>query len=259
MKRKAAVLLLIFPWLMCAQARINAGGPAYTDAAGVAWEADRGCTGGYAINDQMPIWGAPPLADVAQMYRSKRYGTTFTCAYAVPDGQYTVSLYFIESTASTAGLLGRVFSVTLNGAAALVNYDLWAEVGQNVPTKKTFTTTASGGTGIKLAFSTLYRSTFVNSIEIVPVLNTGKFWRLTWRIRELDRQIKDQGPDPGWTGMMEWLNADFQAEQARLWAQCGPVNYLGYLTDAAGNVGELACLPKPVGQGLRESFGGSKL
>lgn len=73
-------------------------------------------------------------------------------------------------------------------------------------------------------------------------MNTGKFWRLTWRIRELERQIKDQGPDASWSAMLASLNAEFQFEQKRLAAQCFAGDKLGYTVDSAGNVGELACV-----------------
>ena len=144
-----------------AQIRINAGGPDVTDA-GVLWQADKYYS--------TPSWYPPPETipyGVSPIYATKRYGSSFTYAIPVPDGQYSVALYLIDTTSSGPGQ--RQFSVTINGAAALTDYDLAGDVGPNVPTKKSFTTTAVNGTGIKLQFTTRMKSALVNAIEILPL------------------------------------------------------------------------------------------
>lgn len=138
--------------------RINAGGPVISG-----WEADRGC-GGYTVGNSVPL-GAD------QVYATKRYATTFDCSFGLGNGSYTISLYFMESTATGPGQ--RLFSVTANGQPVLAALDLFASDGLS-PTKKTFSLVVSNGT-LQLHFTTQTppqagsRSAFVNGIEIVPV------------------------------------------------------------------------------------------
>jgi hypothetical protein len=67
---------------------------------------------------------------------------------AVPDGTYTLKLQFVEPF-SIAGQ--RPFNIDLQGTTALANYDIAADAGTTFKaTEKTFTVTASGGSGISL-------------------------------------------------------------------------------------------------------------
>jgi len=141
--------------------RINCGGPGLTDSAGVVWSADSYFTGGTASLD-------PRFTAAAPIYASKRYGGPFSYFFPVADGQYTVVLHFLEGTVTVAG--ARVFNVAINGVPVLANYDAWADVGFNVPVQKEFTVTAANGVGLRLAFSTVVRSAFVNAIQILPVV-----------------------------------------------------------------------------------------
>ncbi len=140
--------------------RINAGGAAYTDTLGQVWAADNSFVGGAVSTGPVPS-GAPAY------FSTKRYGD-FTYTLAVPDGQYTGGLSFLENVVLPAG--GRVFSVTINGAPFLTNYDAVSDVGAMVPVRKTFSTVAAGH-GITIKFITVARSAFVNAIDfsLVPV------------------------------------------------------------------------------------------
>lgn len=149
--------LLLLAIAAHAQLRINAGGPAYTDALGTAWQADRYFTGGAVSTGPIPT-GA------AQSYVTKRYGD-FVYVLPVPDGSYTVALSFLENVVPPGE---RILSVLLNGNLVLANYDVAADVGQGVTTRKLFATLATGGTGIRISFVTLKRSAFVNAIEVTP-------------------------------------------------------------------------------------------
>src|ERR1035441_3838481 len=138
------------------QGRINAGGPAFTDALGQIWQADAYFTGGAISTGAIPP-GTPGY------YLTKRYGD-FSYLLPVPAGQYTVALDFVENV---VGPGARVFSVSINGAPALTNYDIAADVGQNVPVRKIFPATAANS-GIQIQFTTVTRSALVNAIEFGP-------------------------------------------------------------------------------------------
>jgi hypothetical protein len=150
-------LLLAFCTVTCfAQGRINAGGPAFTDALGQLWQADAYFTGGAISTGAIPP-GTPGY------YLTKRYGD-FSYLLPVPAGQYTVALDFIENV---VGPGARVFSVSIDGAPVLTNYDIAADVGQNVPVRKIFPATAANS-GILIQFTTVTRSALVNAIEFGP-------------------------------------------------------------------------------------------
>ena len=155
--------VLLFVLACCAsaaaQVRINAGGPSVAENS-IQWEPDRSYNGGYVTSEPVP-------SGASQLYATKRYGITFSYAIPVADGKYTVALYLIDNTSTAPG--ERIFSVTLNGAAALTAYDLVADVGAKTPARKVFPVTAAGGTGLRLAFTTQAKSALVNAIEIIPV------------------------------------------------------------------------------------------
>jgi hypothetical protein len=152
------LLLSFFFVLVCfGQLRINSGGPAYTDALGQTWQADQYFTGGSTSSGPTPN-GAP------LHFATKRYGD-FSYVLPVPDGMYSVSLYLIENAVTAAG--ARSFSVTINGTPVLDRYDLAAEAGPGVPTRKQFPVVAAGG-GIRIQFRTAVRSAFINAIEVLP-------------------------------------------------------------------------------------------
>ncbi len=155
------LLLLLFAIADCyAQLRINAGGPAYTDALGQAWQGDNYFTGGANSTGPVPT-GAP------QHFVTKRYGD-FVYVLPVPDGSYNVALSFLENAVTTTG--ARIFSVSINGTPVLASYDV-AAVDGFVPVRKLFPAVASGS-GIRIQFTTVVRSAFINGIEVTPAAST---------------------------------------------------------------------------------------
>ncbi len=142
--------------------RVNAGGSAYVDALGQTWSADTGYAGGYS-------WGSgAAIGSTASpgLYQTCRYGSVFSYRFAVPDGTYTVTLKFAEMSATAAGQ--RVFNVALDGAAALTNFDVFAQAGgADAALDKQFTVSVSGGQ-ISVQFDAGPSGwPMVNAIEIV--------------------------------------------------------------------------------------------
>ena len=107
-------------------------------------------------------------AGAPQYLRQERYGN-FTYTILVADGQYSVVLHFIENSTAIIGTGQRVFNVTINGVAALTNFDLAATAPLNTPIDRSFQTLAVGGAGITIAFATVTRNAVVSAIDVIPV------------------------------------------------------------------------------------------
>jgi len=150
---------------LLAQIHINAGGP----VAGI-YGADQYFTGGQAYTSPMalPVGGGDYL-------RTERYpstgATSFSYKFPVADGQYSVTLHFIENSTAINAAGQRVFSVSINGSQVLQSLDLFATVGLNVELVKTFTATAAGN-GIGVVFTTIMRNAVVSAIDVIAVPTT---------------------------------------------------------------------------------------
>jgi len=109
---------------LLATIRINAGGGAVKDAAGVAWIGDTGFAGGDVIE-------RPDLAIAntkqPEIYRSEHYSMD-AFAQKLPNGKYEVRLHFCETFEGISGPGERVFSFDVEGKA-FKDFDVWAKAG----------------------------------------------------------------------------------------------------------------------------------
>eukprot|EP00170_Pyropia_yezoensis_P007260 contig_29660_g7282 len=112
------------------------------------------------------------------LYTSRRYaGEGGTFAYAIPVERgtyYAVRLHFAEIWERVDAPGARLFSVALEGATVLCNYDVFADVGTNVATVKTFTTVVTDGV-LDVEFTSVVGTAMVMAIEVEPsrvVFNT---------------------------------------------------------------------------------------
>ncbi len=147
--------------------RVNCGGPDYTDTDGNLWLADRA----YARGD---AWGSlswaaaypnldPRFGSVRKTYdpivgtrdpalfQTYRYGRDqLRYRFSLPNGDYTVELYFAEPWYGDRRIAGtprsateldctgwRLFDVAVNGHTILHDLDLWREAGRAGAVKKT--------------------------------------------------------------------------------------------------------------------------
>jgi hypothetical protein len=146
--------------------RVNAGGPAYTDAQGRAWSADTGSNGGTTYSTSSAISGTTMPA----IYQSERYGT-FAYQFAVANGAYNVNLKFAELYFTTTGQ--RVFNVAINGQSALTNFDVVAAAGSGFKAvDRAFSVNVTGGQ-ITIALSAVTSQPTINGIEITPQTGIG--------------------------------------------------------------------------------------
>ncbi len=168
----STILLFLFSVQIFAQQtslRINAGG---TEAA---------YNGNVFIADSYFDVGSTlvrPQTGLPEPFRSFRFGPSQEMAYdiPVPDGEYTVNLYFAElwfgATGGGAGGAGkRVFDVTIEGQLAEDDLDIFAEVGAEVMLVRTHTVTVTGGI-LDIDLSSLdavggERHPVINAIEVL--------------------------------------------------------------------------------------------
>lgn len=143
--------------------RLNSGGPAFNASGGRAFIADAYFVGGSSLTRNVTITGTGDQA----LYQTMRYAPTFSYSIPVPNGTYTVKLHFAETSATFSGVGRRKFNVTINGATAYSNLDVFADAGSgNAAVVKTGTVTVTNGK-VDIGFSTIVgTNAFINAIEV---------------------------------------------------------------------------------------------
>ncbi len=147
----------------------------YTDLNGLVWSADSD----YNVNNTNV--GPSPATSVVisdtsaqDVYRNYRFknrfsGTPLKYEFNVPNGEYELRLHFAElwSGASTPG--SRLFNVLVEGATALSNLDVFAEVGSlNTALVKTLPVSVTDGK-MTIDFTVVTQNPQVSGIEIFPL------------------------------------------------------------------------------------------
>ncbi len=165
----AIMMALCFPKGVLAQQpiRVNCGGASYTDSKGQVWQADSGYNWGNVSSIPAVVSGTSDQG----LYQNGRYNPNFSAgmvyAFAVPNGQYHVNLYFAETYAATQVKGARVFNVKMQGAPVFSNLDIFAEAGANAALVKGADVTVSNGQA-SIEFDNLVQTAKVNAIEILP-------------------------------------------------------------------------------------------
>jgi fibronectin type 3 domain-containing protein len=150
------------PYLVMA---IDAGGSAVGSFA-----ADTGFVGGSTYNSGATVDTSGVSQPAPQaVYQTVRYASSTNGSFSyvlsglTPGASYTIRLQFVDPVITTVG--GRVFNVTLNGAAFLTNFDIFALTGEvNKAIAEVGTTTADANGQITINFFGLYPE--VASIEV---------------------------------------------------------------------------------------------
>ncbi|MEM7305907.1 MAG: malectin domain-containing carbohydrate-binding protein [Planctomycetota bacterium] len=148
--------------------RVNAGGAAIDD-----WTSDDGLVSGspaaYTSALSVVPDGTVPLATPPDMFRSERYtnGQDMTWNFPLPAGTtYEVRLYFAEVYFASAG--ARVFDVYVEDNLVLDDYDVFADVGANIGTMKTFEVTPTDA-DVEVRLAPVLQNAKISGIEIVEV------------------------------------------------------------------------------------------
>ncbi len=153
--------------------RINAGGP-QAIYNGQLFGADQYYLGGYQY-----VNANAQLHEMFQTERTSKTPPEFDYNIPIPDGTYTVNLYFAEiywgaTGGSPTGSIGdRVFDVELEGQVVLDDFDMIADSGPETEIAKSFEVTVTDGE-INLSFSALPETGGVNqpkvsAIEIIGI------------------------------------------------------------------------------------------
>jgi hypothetical protein len=155
--------------------RVNAGGAAITDAGGDVWQADLGSNGGFAYSTLASITASTgdPRLFQDEHYSQGNWNYTFP---NVPNGTYTVNLYFAEiySGCFVAGC--RVFDVLVQGHTFLSNFDVYtAAGGGNIGIVRSTSATVTNGT-LTIAFQApTSQFPTVSAIEILPGSSSAQY------------------------------------------------------------------------------------
>ncbi|MDZ7262428.1 MAG: malectin domain-containing carbohydrate-binding protein, partial [candidate division KSB1 bacterium] len=150
--------------------RVNAGGPAYTDVGGKLWSADQpytpgswGYVGGNSTETTDPIANT----DDDPLFQKYRYSTTtFSYQFDLPDGFYKVRMLFVEPWWTSAG--NRIVFISLECNLMIDDWDIYAEVGHDYATERTFTIEVNDGQ-LNLNFFSQKGLPLVSAIEVSRV------------------------------------------------------------------------------------------
>ncbi|MCP5098633.1 MAG: choice-of-anchor D domain-containing protein, partial [Chloroflexi bacterium] len=148
---------------------INSGGPDYTDTTGTLFVADKAYAAGdfgYSGNSRDFNFSSA-IANTTDdaLYQDVRANASFSYLFDLDNGDYDVTLYFMEPWQSAAG--ERVFDVTMEGVIVLDDYDIYAVAGaQYTAVSETATVTVSDGQ-LNIDFSRTSRVAMVSAISVV--------------------------------------------------------------------------------------------
>jgi arabinoxylan arabinofuranohydrolase len=133
------------------------------------FQPDQYYSGGSTYNntntiDVSGITNPPPAA----LFNNERYGAmSYTIPGFTSGSSYNVTLYFAETYLTSSG--SRLFNVSINGTAALSNFDIYATAGaQNKAIAQSFTVAADGSGQIVIQFTAITENPKINGISIQP-------------------------------------------------------------------------------------------
>ncbi len=137
--------------------KLNVGGGAWGT-----WSADSNASGGSTRNPGTTHDIKGTTED--PVYQAYRVGTDFSYIFTnVPNGRYTVTLYFCEPWHTAAGR--RNFLVYLQGQRVLSNFDIFSAVGHDRAVTRTFTAKVTNKR-LTLRFQAMKDSAIVSGISI---------------------------------------------------------------------------------------------
>lgn len=153
--------------------RVNVGSASsFVDLAGNTWAADFGYNTGYSETTTNAISGTTdaPIYQTRRIDRST--GAELKYQFTVPNGNYEVRLHFAEVWTGAAATGIRVFDVSLEGALALDNLDIFSEVGSNTALVKSIPVSITDGQ-LNIDFQRVLQNPNLSGIEVFPVLGGG--------------------------------------------------------------------------------------
>jgi len=169
----------------------NSGGTQYISLAGDTFKTDALFTAGTSTYTNNTIPDIKNTADDA-IFRTERNATTF--GYDIPsdNGKYTVKLYFAETFyGATGGSTSlpphtgkRVFNVALEGNTVLSNFDIYAEVGAETATSKSFSNIIVSDNNLDIDFTSIVNKAKISAFCVIadslfPFVNTPPYFTIS--------------------------------------------------------------------------------
>ncbi|HEY4328984.1 MAG TPA: malectin domain-containing carbohydrate-binding protein [Phycisphaerae bacterium] len=151
---------------MAATIRIKAGRTTpFKDSAGNTWMPDTGFADGETTDRDANL--AIAKTKDPELFRSEHYSMT-AFSYPVPNGKYTVNLYFAETYTEGVTMAGeRVFSMNVEGKD-IVGFDPTAKAGAVLTAyMETVQVTVADGK-LDITFTASVQNPEINAIEIIP-------------------------------------------------------------------------------------------
>lgn len=141
-----------------------AASAAYTDSNGNTWLPDQGFADGDTVDrgDDVQIANTKDPA----IYRTERYGMT-SFSYPVPNGKYTVKLYFAETYEGITGPEQRVFSFNVEGQE-FKDFDVFAKAGGALRACVVTANVEVTDGKLDISFTPIADNPEINGIEILP-------------------------------------------------------------------------------------------
>lgn len=146
--------------------RVKAGADKpFTDPHGHVWKADTGFEDGDTVSRDPDL--KIQNTDMPDFYRNEHFDMSkWSCD--VPNGTYTVKLYFCETYEGITDVGQRVFDVRL-GDQKLKDLDVYKEAGgAEKPVIKTFDNIVVTDGKVTILFDANVQSPQINGIEIIP-------------------------------------------------------------------------------------------
>jgi chitodextrinase len=151
--------------------RINVGGGQYTDVNGDVWATDYGYNTGRTSSTTVSINGT--LDD--PLFQRNRWdldsAPELIYSFDVPNGNYTVSLYFAETYSGAAVVGGRVFDILMEEQLVQDNLDIYSEAGINTALVKSYPVSVIDGQ-LNIEFLHNIENPSLSAIKIVNSVST---------------------------------------------------------------------------------------
>ena len=145
---------------------INTGGSAVTTG-GTSYLADQFFSGGQTYSVTAPIDNTTDDA----LYQDERFGSNFSYAIPLANGNYNVTLKFSENYFNAPGQ--RIFDVNAEGNLVIDNLDVWSAAGgENKALDVVVPVSVQDGT-LNLQFLSSVNNALIDAIRIAPAVTSG--------------------------------------------------------------------------------------
>lgn len=129
----------------------------------------------FAVNRPIGVSASVPEGTPLKMFQSEIWttqgGDDFTMTWNTLTGFYEVQLFFAETFRGTSRVGGRVFNVSINGATAVQNLDVFKEVGADNGMMRSINVDCSAGLAITLKRVT--QNPMIKGVALIPLCGTA--------------------------------------------------------------------------------------